>query len=172
MTRRIRTLCLQLTLAIAGTLAGTITPTSVDASSSATHCAAVYDPSASYPVLPNADGPDLSGEAGVLVYLHGDRAVVELDGCFYVADRPLSIDFAGLDFVTLLVELPDHPAGARVHVTTDGRWLETLDVSASTFSYVMGPEHTLGFEVAKPGACAPTGPVIVSKPSGGNPKPH
>jgi hypothetical protein len=171
-TRGIRTPFLQLALAIAGALAGITAPTSVDASSSASNCADVYDPNASYPALPSASGPDVTGEAGVVLYLHANRAVLELDGCFYVADRPLLIDFARLDFVTLLVELPDHAAGARVYVTTDDKWIETLDVSGSTFRYTLGPVHALGFEIAVPGHSAPTGPVVVSKPTGGNPKPR
>jgi hypothetical protein len=135
-------------------------------------CADSYDPDASYPALPDTSGPDLSGEAGVVLYLQDDRAVVELDGCLYLADRSLLIDFAGLDFVTLIVELPDHAVGAQVYVTNDAGWVETLDVSGSTFSYAVGPEHAIGFEIAAPGQSAPTGPVVVSKPSGGNPKPR
>ena len=171
-TRGIRTPISRLALAIAGALAGITTSASVDASSSASNCAEVYDPSASYPMLPTTTGSDVSGEAGVVVYLHVGRAVVELDGCFYVTNRPLWIDFTGLDFVTLLVELPDHAAGARVHVTEDWKRVETLDLSVSTFSYTLSPDHALGFEIAVPGQSAPTGPVVVSRPTGGNPKPR
>lgn len=164
-TRGIPTPFLPLVL-VFGALAAT-TPALADPSI----CTGSYDPSASYPPLPDVEGPDVSGEAGVVMVLRDDGAVVELDGCFHLADRPLLIDFTGLDFVTLIVELPDHAAGAKVHVTMDDRWVETLDVSGSTFSYAMGPEQAIGFEIAAPGQSAPTGPVVVSKPSGGNPKP-
>ena len=40
-----------------------------------------------------------------------------------------------------------------------------------TFSYVMDPDHELGFEIATGGSSAPTGPIIRTKPST-NPKPR
>lgn len=160
-------------LALVGALLGA---TSVAASGSALggpapNCGVAYDETASYPTLPEASGPDVSGAAGVMLYIDQDHAVVELDGCFYEADRPIEIDFAGLDFVTLLFELPD--AGAEVFVSVDRAWIETIELpsTSTTFSYVLTPDNPLGFEVAAPAQTAPTVPVVVAKPTDHNPEP-
>jgi hypothetical protein len=167
--QRIRCGLLKMVLACA--LAGGAAPAWASESRNGPICAEVYSPNAVYPALPEVYGPDVSGEAGVVIYLREDHAVVELDGCFYLADRPLVIDFGGLDFITVLVEMPDQPEGAQVYVTEDNRWVETLDTWGPMFSYTMSPAHALGFEIAVPEYAAPTGPVVITKPSGGNPKP-
>jgi hypothetical protein len=155
---------------LAGAFVSTAVPVPASAEATALDCDAIYDPSAVYPPLPDVEGPDVSGEAGVMMYLHVDRAVVEIDGCHYDVDRPLEIDLGRLDFVVLLVELPDRP-DAKVFVTEDGEWVETVSVSGSMFSQVLTPDHALGFEVAVSGQAAPTGPLVIARPSGGNPDP-
>lgn len=157
-------------LSLVGALTAGASPASAEQSASAPHCTEVYDPSASLPPLPEADGADVSGDAGVVIYLHEDRAAVELDGCFYLVDRALEIDASGLDFVTLLFELPER-SSAQVYVTANGALLETLDASGPMLSYVMDGSLELGFEIAAPGSFAPTGPTVITKPSG-NPKPQ
>lgn len=159
-------------LSLSGSLLLGAAPRAAQAQDEAPRCGQPYDPSASYPSLPEREGAaDISGEAGVVVYMHEARALVELEGCIYRVDRPLLVDFDGLDFFTLLVELPDHSAGAEVYVSEDGEWMETLTLSSS-FSYVIEPGGgELGLELATPGLTAPTRPIIVAKPTTGNPEP-
>ena len=133
-------------------------------------CVADYEPSGTFPRLPEAAGADLSGEPGVLIHLEQHRSVVELDDCLYEVDRPLVIDFADLELMSLLLELPEtasastlflsSPAGVEVHVVEDG---------IATFS--MSPDTSLGFELAAPGQSAPTVPIIIAKPVDDDPPP-
>lgn len=154
-------------IALVGALVGVLVSVAAPAAANdntASNCVETYDPSASYPSLPETHDADISGEAGIVMVLHEDHGVVERDGCFYSIDRALAIDFAGLDFVTVLFELPEHAVGARVFVTEDGLLLETIDVQGGAFSYVLTSDRALGFELASPRQDAPTVPPIVTKP--------
>lgn len=151
-------------IGLIGALIGAAAPAVASETTSAANCGETYDPNATYPSLPKTHDADISGEAGIVMFLHEDRGVVERDGCFYSTDRPITVDFATLDFVTVLIELPDHAAGGRVFVTEDGVLLETIDVQGNFFSYVLTSDHSLGFEIAAPSQAAPTVPPIVTKP--------
>ena len=169
--RRRRLLTMAIVTSVA-TLRGVVSSAPANADTGPLDCGAVYDPSATYPTLSEVStGPDVSGEAGLTIYLHEDRAVVEIGDCFRAVDRPLEVDFGELDLLTLLIELPDHPVGASVRVSEDDEWLETVNSPGNTLSYVMLPDHSLGFEIAPPQTAAPTGPIVVAKPTTGNPKP-
>lgn len=141
-----------------------------DSSSSVSHCAAVYDPSASYPGLSELEGPDVSS-AGVVLYLHQDHAVAELEGCFYRVDRALEIDFGSLDFVTLLFEFPDHGTHSQMLVSDGGERVEVLDLPTPSLDYVVRPGEKLGFVYGASASAAPTTPVIVTSPPD-NPEPE
>jgi hypothetical protein len=135
-------------------------------------CDDVFASAADYPPLPDLHGADISGEAGIELYLQSHRAVVEHDGCLYeVGARGLEIGFAGLDQASLLVELPDHPAWATVFVSKHKRWAETLEVEGGSFSYVLTSGVSVGLEIAGPRQSAPTVPVIVTKPTDDPPDP-
>ena len=147
------------------------------ASATAGHCEVPYDANATYPPLPNASGPDVNGDAGLIIYLHLDHAVVEIDECFYTVTRELRIDFGRYDFMTLLFELPDHPEGAEVFVTSGSstvgtvETVETVETALPYFLYEFRPEQTLEFEIAAAGQALPTIPVVTTKPSSENPDP-
>jgi hypothetical protein len=151
--------------AVLGLLVASGTPALADEPQATATCIEIYEPNASYPALPATRGADVVAEAGLMIYLQYSRAVVEIDGCLYQANRDVIVDFEDLDFVTVLLELPDHAAGATVFVTRAGKLVEKIDVSGSMFSYVMTSEGPLGFEIATPGQALPTVPVVVTKPS-------
>ena len=142
------------------------------ASSEGLVCERPFDPDAYYPPLPRTEGTDLSGEAGVELHLQRHRAVVDLDGCLYGVDRPLEIDFADLEQVTLLFELHGAGAESKVFVTHTSGGVEALTVRGSTFDYTMSAEENLGFEPATPTQAAPTVPVMIAKPKDGDPPPN
>lgn len=168
LTRSMRALAL--VLGLAGSLFAAPERASASDSSSA-QCGSSYDPGVSYPALSTPNGADLSGEAGVFVYMHADRAVAELDDCFYTLDRELLIDVGTLDTVVMLLELPDHSAGATVFVTEDGAWIDTLELSGPLMSYVLDPHSSYGFEVAAPGQEHPVTPIVKTKPTSEDPAP-
>lgn len=135
-------------------------------------CATTFDTRASYPMLPESAGPDLSGEAGVVVHLQQHRGVVELGDCLYQLDRPLEIAFEDLDAVALLLELHDEfSTSTELFVSTAGTVeTHTLDQAFAVFS--LTPETSeLGFEIAAPGQSAPTVPVVIAKPVDDGPPP-
>ena len=135
-------------------------------------CDPSYNHAATYPSLVDLPGPDISGEAGIIIYLTRERAIVERDGCLYdVGDRPLEIAFGGLAAVTLLFELPDHPGGASIYVSEAEVWTEMLEPRGDSFAYVLNSEPSLGFEIASPDQPAPTVPVVVAKPIDDDPEP-
>ena len=135
------------------------------------HCDAPYDPAAIYPALPEPSGTaDLSAEAGLIIHIEEARALVELDGCLYTVDRPLLVDFDGLDFITLIVELPASTSHSEVYVH-DAAGAALYTVTGSSLTYVWEPTQEVGFELAAPDQAAPTGPIVVAKPTSGNPEP-
>jgi hypothetical protein len=138
-----------------------------------TNCDPVYRPSIFYPALSLTGDATVDGQAGVFFYLLDDRALVErIDGCFYEVDVPvLEIDFDDLDQVTLVLELPEYPAGAQVYVTDRGDLIEKVNLRGSSFTYVLTYGAELGFEIAMPGMPAPTVPVLVTKPTTDGPEP-
>ena len=135
-------------------------------------CEEVVATDGNYPPLPATDGdtPDVSGEAGVVLYLQRDRALVEIDGCLYQLDRPLLIDVDPFDTVTLLVVLLEPEDANRVFVSEFGEWTETLE-SPGSFSYTLPRGHEVGFEIAGPTQPIPTVPVVIARPKP-EPKPQ
>lgn len=159
-----------LALALIGSLIGA--PTDVLAGDSEIpQCGGDYDPERVYPSLPLTDGPDLIAEAGVVVYLHPERAVVEIGDCFYALDRELEIDFGGLDLVVVLFELAAYGPGTTLLVSTDGEWTQALELDTPTLSYALNPTTSHGFALSAPGQERPVTPLIETKPSSQNPVP-
>ena len=171
-TPGIRASALALALALSASLTTGFAPQqALASSSSAASCGTDYDPGVSYPGMPTQAGADLDGEAGVLVQLHEDRAVVELEDCFYTLDRALEVEYGTLDFMVLLLELPEHSAGAKVFVSEDGAWIDTIETSDTMLSYVLDTSSVYGFEIARPGQERPTQPPLEIKPVSENPAP-
>lgn len=169
--RHRRVLAASLT-ACAIVLAGLASLDPASANSLGSICELEFDADAPYPPLPASWGLDMYARDGVVLFLQTHRGVVQLDGCLYELDRPLELDAYGLDHVSLLIELPDHSAGAQVYVTTeDGVLLEVLDINAGAFEYLLTEGLSLGFGVATPGEPLPTIPVVITKPIDDDPEP-
>lgn len=147
-------------------------PDLLRASESTRHCDVAFEADHSYPPLPEADGPDLSGEPGVLIHLQRERGVVELGDCLYELNRPLEVDFSGLSQIELLFDLPGAELGARVFVTDASGMLEDFEVYGGTFGHTMTASDELGFEVAPLLQTAPTVPVVVTRPIEDDPEPN
>jgi hypothetical protein len=146
--------------------------TEVTLDESSLSCGAAFDPASAYPSLPDLFGADISGESGLRLYLQPDRGVIEVDECFYVLDRPLEVDFAGLDNITLMFELHPNRIRSRTFVSEDGELLDTIAVAGDKFTYVIDPSASFGFELAEPGQAAPTTPVVIIKPIEDDPEPR
>ena len=146
--RALQAACLALALGSLALVAMDLERTAVAAEQA---CGDAFDPSASYPVLPQTSGPDVSGEPGIVVHLQDYRGVAEIDGCLYELNRPLEIDFDGLDFVSLLFEIHgDSTAALEVFVTDDSSGYELAAVEGSLLTYTMTTgDGELGFEIAK-----------------------
>ena len=85
-----------------------------------------------YPPLPDLPGPDIKGEAGVLIHLQAGGPLVELEGELHSLEgRPLEVSFGDLDQLTLLFELP---AKTRLFVHEQGVW-KALESSADGVEY-------------------------------------
>lgn len=150
-----------------------LTVTQTEARASAAHCGVAFDPAKTYPNLPQTGSPDLSGEAGVQLHLQHQRGVVELDGCLYELDRPIEIEFAGLDQVELLFEVYGASAWDLVFASEDGELDAVIEVGDGSFTRTMTPASgDLGFELASSGQGAPTTPVVIVKPIEDDPPPN
>ena len=103
-----------------------------------------------YQPLPDLPGPDIKGEAGVLIHLQAGGALVELEGELHSLEgRPLEVSFGDLDQLTLLFELP---ASARLFVREQGIW-KALESSANGIQYPLtrdsiGAELSFGLATA------------------------
>ena len=138
-------------------------PSPAEADADTPSCGAAFDPLADYTGLPEVTGPDVSGEAGIELWLQDDRGVARIDDCLYTLDRPLRVDFAGLDQIELIVELPDAGDLAEVFTTQDGALVDLVEVHAGSFQHTLTPAGlgaTLGFEIRDPALMLPTSPVI------------
>ncbi len=146
-------------------------PTAARAQS--TNCDPIYDPDTVYPALSSTSGGAIDGQAGLLIYLLDELALVEGDdACLHEVDQTvLEVDVGRLRQVELTFEMPEHPAGASVFVTRNGVWMETLTPTSGSFIYVLPPGSEFGFEIATPGMPAPTVPVLVVKPTTRHPQP-
>lgn len=135
-------------------------------------CGASFDPEGRYPLLPEVEGPDLSGEAGVVVHLQHHRGVVELGDCLYQLDRPLEIGFGELDTVSLLLELHDEGSGSSELFVSEGEAFETHTIEGNFAVFAMSADDSEhGFELAAGGQAAPTVPVVIAKPVDDGPPP-
>ena len=138
--------------------------------------AAAQDPTAVCSPLLDLPGPDIEGEPRIVIHLDQGRTTLDLDGlCYELHGRPLEVGFSGLDLITLLFVLP---AGARLFVTEDDLWIDTLESSpwSSVVAFDLDHERLgalddLGFEFVGPGQPAPTLPDIVLKPTEDDPDP-
>lgn len=134
-------------------------------------CGVSFNPNATYPPLPEVKGPDVSGEPGVLIHLQPGRGVVELEDCLYELDRPLEVDFTGLNHVELLFDVSGASYGARMFVSDASGVFESFEVYDGVFAYMMVAEGPLGFEVAPLTQMAPTVPIVVTRPREDDPEP-
>ena len=146
---------------------------SPNARASGDYCNPVYDPSTTYPALSRTGSATLSGDAGLFLYLLDEHALIETSGgCLHdVGTTTLVIEFGEYEQTTLVFELPEHQDGARVYVSEDGAWVETLELGGDSFAWVVNPGSSVGFEIAAPGQPAPTVPVVVIKPTSDGPEP-
>lgn len=141
--------------------------------SSGSNCGGNFSTASTYPGLPSTTNADISGEAGVDLYLETDRMVVEIDSCFYEVDRTLELDFDGLDEIELMIEL--HGGGAQPTVfVTRPTGSETYTPSGTSFDYVLDEtddDVLIGFELAGAGQSVPTTPIAQIRPKDGDPPP-
>jgi hypothetical protein len=127
-----------------------------------------------YPLLPDLPGADISGEAGLVIYLRDGRALIEADGLYDLGDRPLEVGFDGLTEITLWFVLAEQSAETTLFVERDGLWTDTLGLRGTELHYVIRPggASVYSFELADPGQRAPTSPDLVLVPIEDAPEPR
>ena len=152
-------------------LVGALSSIAPEAKADGPACIEAHDPALAYPQLPDPQGPDLVGEAGVVFTVEADRTLVEIGGCLYeLGERGLELDFAGLDQVDLIFELPENPTGAPVLVEVDGVAIETFETLGGTFEYAMTDASSLAFDFGQVTGSA-SGPILIRKPIEDDPDP-
>ncbi|MCA9701646.1 MAG: hypothetical protein KC431_29265 [Myxococcales bacterium] len=147
------------------------TPADSIAASSSAVCIEDFDADADFPPLPALAGADFRGEPGIVLHLEQHRGVVDLGGCLYEVDRPLAVDFAGLERIMFVIELHGTPENTELFVTDDFGGLEVHTADGPLLTVPMGADASMGFEVTTPGQSAPTVPVVVAKPIEEDPPP-
>ncbi|MCA9701541.1 MAG: hypothetical protein KC431_28735 [Myxococcales bacterium] len=134
-------------------------------------CGGSYDPSVNYPQRPDLRGPDFDGQAQIVVHVEEERAVAEIDGCFFdLGGEPIEVEFGSLDQVSVVLELHGELAEASVVVVEDGHWIDTIAASASV-AFEMTSTMDLDLVITGTGPMAPTVPVVIRKPIEGDPEP-
>ena len=135
-------------------------------------CGGTYDPSVNYPQRPDLRGPDFDGQAQIVVHVEEERAVAEIDGCFFdLGGEPIEVEFGSLDQVSVVLELHGELAEASVVVVEDGHWIDTIAASASV-AFEMTSAMDLDLVITGTGPMAPTVPVVIRKPIEGDPEPN
>lgn len=137
------------------------------------YCDISYDPSGEYPPIPASEGPDLSDEAGLVLYLEPTRAVIELGACLYTVDEDqlVELELGDLDHMTVWIELPPSVEPWTLFVTRDGEQTDTIEARMSRVSITLQPGTTYAFELAGPEQPRPIKPLVVLGPSAPNPTP-